>query len=93
MIWVLLLIGYLALCLVAYSVIYVGGQAERRAEKMRDEQLIAEIQAMRGDPCPWPIREAAAREALGIGAGGGDTVRFHNQNSSRVLSRGSESPL
>jgi hypothetical protein len=67
MIWVLLLIGYLALCLVAYSVIYVGGQAERRAEQMREEQLIAELQSLRGD-CPWPLSEPfhSARVTEGV---------------------------
>lgn len=66
--------------------------ASGRADE-RDQQLIDEIQALRGDPCPWPLRDyAATREFRGGETGGGNPGQLHDPLSSRILSRGSENP-
>lgn len=45
-------VGYALLIAFMARAFWHSSQADNR-----DEQLIAEIQAMRGDPCPWPIKE------------------------------------
>lgn len=53
--WLLIsCIASFALALILGLVLIAFWLADRADD--RDEQLIAEIQAMRGDPCPWPIK-------------------------------------